>query len=190
MADFASLVLLLASAASATEVANPAVGALFPDCPGCPEPGPQPLQITTLDAPAGYAPGRTYEMALYVIPHHGLVTRFVLSADKGNLSSSDGNVKVVNSSFLTYSRPFFGGRPVWRFTWTAPPAGSGNATFAFTTMSGFGDGVMGRDAWFTRRVSVVEGGPATPAPTPGFEAAAALAAAGAAAGLQSRRRKR
>ncbi|MEM3087153.1 MAG: choice-of-anchor V domain-containing protein [Halobacteria archaeon] len=167
--------LLLAAATSAAEIANPAIGPLFPDCPGCAEPGPQPLQVSTLEAPAGYLPGERYEMALYVIPHHGLVSRFVLGVDKGVLSSADENVKVVNSSFITYSRAFSGGRPVWKFAWTAPPAGSGNATFTFTTMSGFGDGVMGRDAWWTRRVAVPEGAPAAPGPTPGFEAAAALA---------------
>lgn len=181
--------LLAASAASAAGIANPTIGALFPDCPGCPEPGPQPLQISTLEAPAGYRPGERYEMALYVVPHHGLVSRFVLGVDKGSLSSTDENVRVVNSSFITYSRPFSGGRPVWRFSWVAPPAGSGNATFTFTTMSGFGDGVMGRDAWWTRRVVVPEGVPATPVPTPGFEAAAALSALGL-AGLAARRRRR
>jgi hypothetical protein len=168
--------LILAAGASAAQIANPAIGPLFPDCPGCPEPGPQPLQVSTLEAPAGYRPGERYEMALYVIPHHGLVSRFILGVDKGGLSSTDESVKVVNSSFVTYRHPFSGGRPVWRFAWTAPPAGSGNATFTFTTLSGFGDGVMGRDAWWTRRVVVPEGAPAAPAPTPGFEAAAALAA--------------
>lgn len=185
---FLGILLLAVSATSSAEIANPTIGPLFPDCPGCPEPGPQPLQISTLEAPAGYRPGERYEMALYVIPHHGLVSRFVLRADKGNLSATDESVQVVNSSFITYHRAFFGGRAEWKFSWTAPPEGSGNATFAFTTMSGFGDGVMGRDAWFTRRVTVPEGAPAPPAPTPGFEAVLAAAAAALAAGLHRPRR--
>lgn len=179
--------LVLALGASAAAPSNPSIGALFPDCPGCPEPGPQPLQISRLVEPRGYSRDQNYEMALEVTPHHGLVSRFHLSVDKGVLASDDPNVRVSNSTTLGYVQPFVGGKAVWRFAWTAPPSGSGNATFTLTTMSGFGDGILGRDAWFTRRVVIPEGVPAPPPPSPGFEAAAALAVLGLVAVLHPRR---
>lgn len=157
------LLLPLLLAAPALGYANGTPG--FAGCAGCHEPGPQPLQLSRISLPDSYTPGQTYRVVLQVTPHHGQTSGFTLQADRGTLSSEDGNVRVLNTSEITHRKPYIG-RPTWVFDWTAPPPGSGPATFAFTTLTGWGDGLIQRDAWFTRNVTVPQAQAAAPVPAP------------------------
>ncbi|MFX0090529.1 MAG: choice-of-anchor V domain-containing protein [Candidatus Hodarchaeota archaeon] len=131
------------------------------------------LQCFTCHGPAGdtvtiemsglpsdtYVPDTTYNISLYIsdsILNSGRGGVYI-TADKGILSSNDPNLQKIGDGLAQLSSVAV----AWTFSWTAPSAGSGDATMTVYALLINGDATASGDSGTQTEINLKAGEPAT-----------------------------